>query len=242
MREIKIFDSNEELNIFAATEIIAIAAESIRRRGFFSMALAGGSTPKSLYQLLSEREFAEKINWNAAAFFFGDERNVAPDSDESNFKMANDNLFKPLNISPDRVYRWRTELGQPDKIADDYAAAVELFFQGFPKFDLILLGMGDDGHTASLFPFTNALEESGKIAVANRVEKLNATRLTLTFPVLNSARNAMFLVSGEKKAETLREVLQGDFQPRRLPSQNVKPADGRLFWLADSAAARLLKI
>jgi 6-phosphogluconolactonase len=239
---IKIFDDAEQLNRFAAEKFLEIAnasIASIKRR--FAVALAGGSTPKSLYQLLASDEFSDRINWKPTFFFFGDERNVAPDSDESNFKMANETLLEPLNIDKDKIYRWHIEREIPKKIVDDYADDIEYFFRGFPCFDLILLGMGDDGHTASLFPFTEALNETERVAVANRVEKLDTIRFTLTFPVINNARNVIFLVKGADKAETLRAVLQGEFQPEKYPSQNVKPTNGNLFWLIDREAARLLE-
>ena len=237
---IKIFDDADGLNRFAAEKFVEIVDEAIKNRGQFTVALAGGSTPKSLYQLLASNDFQSKINWKPIFFFFGDERNVAPDSDESNFKMANETLLEPLNIDIDKIYRWHVEREIPKKIGDDYADAIKYFFRGFPNFDLILLGMGDDGHTASLFPFTEALQETEKLAVANPVEKLDTIRFTLTFPVINNARNVIFLVKGADKAETLRAVLQGEFQPEKYPSQNVKPINGNLFWLVDREAAGLL--
>jgi 6-phosphogluconolactonase len=274
---IKIFSNGKELNRFAAEKFVEIGNEAIEDRGFFSLALAGGSTPKSLYQLLASEEFRDKLDWASVFFFFGDERNVAPDDDESNFRMAEQNLFLPLVkyrlehphtaqtpktprsptfpvhrlVDPQRneslfgiMYRWQTPGENTEEIAADYEKAIRKFFNlsdnEFPRFDLILLGMGDDGHTASLFPFTEALKETKKIAVANKVEKLETTRLTLTFPVINNARNVIFLVKGEDKAETLRRVLRGEFEPEKFPSQNVKPEDGSLFWLVDLAAARFL--
>lgn len=237
---IRIFEDTEQLNRFAAEKFVEIAKEAIEKRGQFTVALAGGSTPKSFYQLLASKEFLDKIYWKLIFFFFGDERNVAPNSDESNFKMANENLLEPLNIDKDKIYRWHVEREIPKKIIDDYADGIEYFFRGFPHFDLILLGMGDDGHTASLFPFTEALSETEKIAAANYVGKLNTIRFTLTFPVINNARNVVFLVKGADKAETLQAVLQGEFQPEKYPSQNVKPTGGNLFWLVDREAARLL--
>lgn len=252
---LKIFPTIAELNRFAAEKFVETANDSIEKRGRFAVALAGGSTPKSLYRLLSGDKFKDKINWGKVCFFFGDERNVLPDAPESNFRMANENLFKPLQINENNIFRWKTELRNAEEIARDYEKKLRTFFhpdiyprnaaKGSDSFDLILLGMGADGHTASLFPFTDALkiaEGEGwvKIAVANPVEKLNATRLTLTFPIINNAKNVIFLVAGAEKAETLREVLEGDFAPEKLPSQNVKPKDGNLFWLLDKNVAKLL--
>jgi len=239
---IKVFSSLETLNEFAAEEFIALAKEAIEERGQFTVALSGGSTPKSFYQLLASEKFRDKINWKAVFFFFGDERNVPSESEESNFRMANETLFVPLKTDEDKIYRWETDFETADKVAEEYGERVRFFFRDFPKFDLILLGMGADGHTASLFPFTDALKETDEIAVSNFVEKLDTTRLTVTFPVINKARNVIFLIKGADKAETLKTVLEGDFQPEKFPAQNVKPADGKLFWLVDDEAAALLQL
>ncbi|HEX8637480.1 MAG TPA: 6-phosphogluconolactonase [Pyrinomonadaceae bacterium] len=237
---LKVCPNEEEFNRFAAERFIEIGKAAIAERGRFTVALSGGSTPKAIYRMLASETFRDKIEWKSVFFFFGDERNVAPDSEESNFKMANETLFEPLNIDKDKIYRWHTEIQTPEKIAEDYNDGIEYYFRSFPKFDLVLLGMGADGHTASLFPFSEALKETKKIAVANKIEKLETTRLTLTFPVINNARNVVFLVKGGNKAETLHAVLRGDFQPEKFPSQNVKPESGELFWLIDEAAARFL--
>jgi len=240
-----IADDADELNKIAAAKFVSIAREAIKKRGKFSVALAGGSTPKGLYQLLADEKFRSLIDWTKAFFFFGDERNVLPDDAESNFRMANENLLKPLEIHTDNIFRWQTELENAEEIAADYERKIKEFFNlsenEFPRFDLILLGMGDDGHTASLFPHTEALNETEKIAVENRVEKLNTTRLTLTFPTINNAANVIFLIDGEKKAEVLCEVLTGEIQPEKFPSQNIKPRNGSLFWILDSDAAQNLE-
>lgn len=242
---IKVFPNIEELNNFAAEKFVEIANDAINsERNSFAVVLAGGSTPKSLYKLLSSEKFKDKIDWKKVFFFFGDERNVFPDSDESNFKMANENLFETLKVSQSNIFRWKTELLNVEIIAENYSESISKFLKlknEFPKFDLILLGMGADGHTASLFPFTDALRETVKIAIENYVEKLDSMRLTLTFPVINNARNIMFLVKGADKAETLRDVLEGEFQPEKLPSQSVKPTNGNLFWLCDGESAVYLK-
>ncbi len=241
---IKIFSDVEQLNRFAADKFVEIADVSIRSNGRFTIALSGGSTPKSLYQSLSSDEYKNKIDWSKVFFFFGDERNVAPDNKDSNFRMANENLFTPLQIPAENILRWHTEIEDAGIIADDYETAILLFFaleeERFPRFDLILLGMGEDGHTASLFPHTDALKATERNALANPIEKLDTTRLTLTFPVINNAANVMFLVQGADKAETLREVLQGEFQPEKYPAQAVKLNGGELFWLVEKEAALFL--
>ena len=243
---LKIFADKQELFLFAARKFVEIANAAIVRNGRFSVALAGGSTPKSLYQLLAGEQFKDKIDWSKVFFFFGDERDVLPDEDESNYKMANESLFEPLKIDERNIFRWQTEIEPTAAIAEKYAAAVGDFFApqdaaSLPRFDLILLGMGADGHTASLFPFSDALGETEKIAVVNRVEKLDSNRLTLTFPVINHAADVMFLVAGADKAAALREVLEGEYQPEKFPSQSVEPVNGELFWLADDQAAHSLE-
>ncbi|MDQ2747194.1 MAG: 6-phosphogluconolactonase, partial [Acidobacteriota bacterium] len=184
---IKIFPNFEELTEFAAEKFVALAQDALKKRKRFTVALSGGSTPKALYALLAGEKFQKAIDWKHVYFFFGDERNVLPDEDESNFLMANDALFQPLNIAADKIYRWHTEIEPPAHIARDYAEHIGNFFKKLPRFDLILLGMGDDGHTASLFPHTSALLELKRIAVANYVEKFDANRLTFTFPTINRA-------------------------------------------------------
>ncbi len=249
---IKVFPTIEELNNFAAERFVEIANDSIEKRGRFAVALSGGSTPKSLFKLLSGDKFRNKVDWSRTFFFFGDERNVFPENDESNFKMANENLFQSLQIKAENIFRWQTELQDANKIAEDYSQKLVKFFEldiqpsaaahdsDLPQLDLVLLGMGADGHTASLFPFTAALHETAKIAVANPVEKLQTTRLTLTFSTINNAENLMFLIAGADKAEVLRTVLQGEYEPEKYPSQNIIPTNGKLFWLLDEKAAKLL--
>jgi 6-phosphogluconolactonase len=242
---IKTFSNIEELSNFAAEKFVEIGNEAIKKHGKFTVALAGGSTPRSLYQLLVSDDFKNKIDWQKAFFFFGDERDVSPASNQSNFKMANEILFKPLEIQKTNIFRWQTEIINAVEVAEQYEKYVRKFFKlepgEFPRFDLILLGMGDDGHTASLFPHTKVLLETSKIAAAEMIKKLNSNRLTLTFPTINNASNIIFLVSGENKAKTLQKVLEAEFQPEKFPSQGVKPTKGKLIWLIDEAAAENLE-
>lgn len=244
MQVIKIFQNPEELNLYAAVKFIAAGNAAIEQNGRYSVALAGGSTPKALYKLLASEELRTQLDWRKVFFFFGDERDVSIDSEESNFRMAYESILKPLEIQPENIFRWQTEFGNAEKTAENYAQTIKSFFDlsenEFPRFDLILLGMGEDGHTASLFPFSEGLRENEKIAVVNFVEKFNTNRLTLTFPVINNASNIVFLISGSAKADALREVLRGESQPEKFPSQNVNPKDGNLFWLVDREAATLL--
>lgn len=228
----------------AAAKFVSLARAAILKKGKFAVALAGGSTPKELYRLLASDKFRALLDWTKIYFFFGDERNVSPKDAESNFRMADESLLQPLSIKAENIFRWQTELEDADKIAENYEKTIKDFFRlnekEFPRFDLILLGMGDDGHTASLFPFTKALSEREKIAVANPVEKLNTTRLTVTFPAINAAENIMFLVGGEKKADVLRRVLLGETEREKYPAQNVRPLGGNLFWLLDEKSAQAL--
>ena len=236
MNNFHIAESPDELSKRAKEFFVATAKNAIDERGQFTIALSGGSTPKLLYQKL----VSAKLDWEKVFFFFGDERNVPPDHDDSNFRMAFETLFHPLNIDHANVYRWKTEVGNPVEVAIEYAFSTATFFQGFPRFDMMLLGLGTDGHTASLFPHTEALHEQSDIAVANLVEKLEENRFTLTFPVINNAANVVFLVSGEEKAGTLKDVVDGELRPDDLPAQSVSPQNGTLHWFVDKAAAARL--
>ena len=236
-----ISENLQALSRSTAEMFVRIGSEAIERNNRFAVALSGGSTPKLLFQILSSEEFRLRVDWTKTFFFFGDERHVEPNSAESNYRMVRENLFEPLKIPPENVYRWRAEWQNAEEIALDYEKTLTDFFETeMPRFDLILLGMGADGHTASLFPETYALTETQKLAVANWVKKLDSFRLTLTFPLINNAANIIFLVGGTEKAEMLKTVLEGEFEPQKFPAQNVNPRDGNLFWLIEKDAARLL--
>jgi len=225
-----------ELASRAAAEFVRLAKDSIDTRGRFLVALSGGSTPTLLYRQL----VGTSLDWGKVFFFFGDERNVPPDEDASNFRNANKDLFRPLRIREDRIFRWRTELEGPDKVAQDYQDRLEDMGPGLPRLDLVLLGMGSDGHTASLFPATEALVEIERFAVANWVPHLGSWRYTLTLPVINNARNVCFLVAGTDKAETLSKVFESDSEADKLPAQSVQLTKGELIWFVDQAAASKL--
>ncbi len=245
MKNLKIFKDLQELSKFAAGQFIAIGNKKINKNGRFAVALSGGSTPKTLYNLLLTDEFKEKIDWERVFFFFSDERDVSPISEKSNFRMANESFLKPLNIPKSNVFRWHTEIINASEVAESYERSIIKFFNlaegKFPNFDLIFLGLGDDGHTASLFPFTEALEENEKIVISNYVEKLDTNRLTFTFPTINNAENVVFLVSGKNKAAALKEILNGKENCEKFPAQCVKVPDGKLLWLTDEESALLLK-
>ena len=202
------------------------------------MVLAGGSTPKAAYEILA-RDYAEAIDWGRVHAFFGDERTVPPDHEDSNYRMAREALLDHVPVGG--VHRIRGEL-PPDEAAASYEGELRAFFEGEdpPRFDLILLGLGEDGHTASLFPETSALEVTDRLVVANPVLKLDTTRITLTAPVLNAAHDVSFLVAGGGKAEALKEVIEGDADPRAYPAKLVGPPGG-LTWMVDRAAASMLE-
>src|SRR5688572_1769664 len=197
-RTILIKKDLDGLSASAAGLFVQIANASIAKYDSFLVALAGGSTPRKCYEKI-ESEYRTAVDWEKVYFFFGDERNVPSDSDESNYKMANENILSPLNIDPRRVFRWQTELGSVDAVAQDYGNIhlANIFASAGRGFDLVMLGLGADGHTASLFPYSSALKETGARAVANWVEELRAFRFTITFPVINDASNIIFLASGK---------------------------------------------
>lgn len=232
---VRAYESPEELAGAAAREFTDRAAEAIEERGRFAVVLAGGSTPKAMYGILA-RDYANSLDWSKVHVFFGDERTVAPDHEDSNYRMAREALLDHVRVGS--VHRMRCEL-TPDEAAAAYEEQLREFFGGIPQFDLILLGIGGDGHTASLFPETPALEVQDRWVVANPVPKLDTTRVTLTVPVINAAQSVVFLVAGEDKAEALKEILEGDADPREYPATLVRPPTGP-DWMLDHAAARLL--
>jgi 6-phosphogluconolactonase len=238
--EIVVKENISELSRYAAEQFVGLANEYIKQSGRFSVALSGGSTPKGLYKLLAAEEFRNRIDWTGVYFFFSDERCVPPDSVDSNYRMASESLLTPLEISDANIFRWRSE-ETPEKAASSYEWELKSFFKSdLPEIDLILLGMGPDGHTASLFPHSPALHEFVRIAVSNRVEKLKADRLTFTYPLVNNAANVVFLVAGGDKAEVLDQVIRRAKPFDELPSGGVLPLHGNLTWAVDAAAASLL--
>ncbi len=223
----------EELSRRAAEEFVR------RARGRrFCVALAGGSTPRRLYQLLAGAPYRAQVDWTQVEFFFGDERAVPPDHADSNFHMANETLLAQLDLRDPQIHRMRGERDDLDAAAVEYANEIGKVLGGTPPaFDLVLLGLGRDGHTASLFPGTAALSEGRRWVVPNLVPQLDTRRLTLTAPILNHASYLLFLVAGAEKREALAAVLEGPRDPLRFPSQLVRPERGELLWVVDRAAA-----
>ena len=233
---VRVFDDPQDLAEAAAETFAEEAARSIREKGRFAVALAGGTTPKRTYELLADR-YRDALDWSKVHVFFGDERTVPPDHEDSNYRMAYEALLSRVPVGS--VHRMRGELPPPEAAAL-YEEELTAFFGGPPGFDLVLLGIGADGHTASLFPNTPALDTRDRWAVENPVEKLGTQRLTLTVPAINAARKVVFLVAGEGKAEALRAVLKRGTDPRDYPAKLVQPASGPA-WMVDQAAGRLLE-
>jgi len=240
-RTIEVVATAADLFHAAAEEFITLGRAAIGAQGRFAVALSGGSTPKALYSLLATNY--ANFAWNRVFLFFGDERHVPPTDAESNYRMVNEALLTHIAIPSENVFRVPAENPDAAVAAADYEAQLRRFFElkpgEFPRFDLILLGMGPDGHTASLFPDSLALEEKMRLVVANWVAKFNTHRITFTFPVLNHAAEVMFMASGTDKAEMLHQVLEARNTPP-LPSQRVQPSNGKLLWLLDDAAAAKL--
>jgi 6-phosphogluconolactonase len=240
MKEIVVCSDAEELNRRTAEQFVKLATKSVAATGRFTVALSGGSTPRAFYSLLASQTFQPLVPWSKVYFFWGDERCVAPDHPESNYGMARVMMLEKVPVPKENVYRVPTEKGNAQRIAAEYERILRTFF-GFnegqqPRFDLILLGMGEDGHTASLFPGTAALKETGTVT-SNDIQKLGTHRVTLTIPAINQAAHVVFLVSGSSKSSVLKEVLEGQDQPTRLPSQSIQPVEGKLLFLVDRAAA-----
>jgi 6-phosphogluconolactonase len=235
----------EQVARAAADDFATAAIDSVEQHGRFCVALAGGNTPRQVYADLALDEIAgsRRLPWNKIIIFFGDERPVAADHPDSNYRMAAESLLSRVPIPAANVHRVRTELG-PAEAAKAYEAELREIFSlgigGVPRFDLVLLGMGPDGHTASLFPGTDALQETAKLVVANWVEKLDQHRITLTLPVLNNAERVTFVVAGREKAQVLCEVLAEDGAAEKYPAQLVRPVTGSLRWIVDQEAAQSL--
>ena len=240
--DVQVFDDAESVARAAAEEFVELSREAAEGRGAFSVALSGGTTPRRVYELLASDEYGGRVGWPKVHVFFGDERTVPPDHADSNYRMAREALLSRVNIPAENVHRIEG-VGDAVANASDYESVMRGFFgdASWPRFDLVFLGMGDDGHTASLFPESSALEETRAWAAANWVDKLGTWRITLSAPAINAARRVLFLVTGASKAERLDEVLNGAHDPSRLPSQMIRPRDGELRWYVDRAAAAKLK-
>lgn len=236
--EILYFQSKEEFSVECASRIAQCAQKSIQEKGRFAFALSGGETPRSVYETLASK-FQDDFPWNQTYFFFGDERAVPTDHSDSNYKMAFDHLFSRIKIHPANIYQFQTEQNDPPRAAIDYENKIKIFFGlkagQFPSFDLMLLGIGVDGHTASLFPNSAALSEHKHIVVSNYVNQLKSFRLTMTVPVFNHARNVYFVVSSRNKKEMIEKVIRTTRADSQLPATLIRPTPGRATWFVNQS-------
>jgi len=243
--DIRIVPDSASLHRAAAEEFARRAKQAVRAHARFSVALSGGATPSGLYaHLAADPTYRREVPWERIHFFWGDERHVPPDHADNNYGLAYKTLLTRVPVHPANIHRIPTEYEETDPVARQYERTLRAYFQlstgQLPRFDLVLLGLGADGHTASLFPGTQALHETHRLVVANWVDRLGANRITLTVPAFNNASCVIFLVSGEDKAAPLKAVVAGRQDPHRLPAQLIRPMNGELVWLVDQAAGRLL--
>jgi 6-phosphogluconolactonase len=244
-REIRILPDAAAIAKRAAQEFVQCAAAAVQSHGSFTVALAGGSTPKALYNLLvTDPALRSQVPWDKLHLFFGDERHVPPDHPDSNFRMASEAMLSKSPLTPQQVTRIKAENPDAIQAALEYEKALRDYFKlqpgECPRFDLVLVGMGSEGHTLSLFPGTKALHADGRIVVRNWVGKLYTDRITLTAPAASNAAEILFMVTGADKAPALKAVLEGPFEPEQLPAQALLPHNGKLLWLVDTAAGSLL--
>jgi 6-phosphogluconolactonase len=245
-RQIQVLADPKAVSRAAAMEFVRWAKAATERGGRFAVALSGGSTPRQLYQLLASSEFRDRVRWADVHFFWGDERHVPPSDPNSNYRMANEAMLSKVPVLAANIHRVRSEDPDGERAARVYEDELRRSFQlksdQLPRFDLVLLGVGGDGHTASLFPGTSALAETRRLAVAVWVQKLNQFRITLSLPVLNAAALVVFLVVGQEKADVLRRVLEPSGGSDPVPAQLIRPTDGEVKWLVDRGAASQLTV
>ncbi len=258
--EIVIFSDRAALMRDAARRFVTCARDAIQTNRRFAVALSGGATPRELYALLATPEFVTQIDWTHTHLFWGDERAVPPHHPDSNYRMTHDTLLSKIPVPSQNVHRIRTEL-PPEDVAREYENELRAFFQpqstqglqrknsvpsvfsvaDLPNFDLILLGLGSNGHTASLFPHTRVLRETERWVASEYIDAVKMWRITLTAPMINAAKNIVWLVAGADKAETVREVLYGAYRPDDLPAQLIQPTHGQVVWLLDNEASQKFK-
>jgi 6-phosphogluconolactonase len=243
--EYRVYKGADALSRAAAEHFLEKAQAAVAARGVARIAISGGSTPKRTFELLANpaEKFATAMPWQQIELYWVDERTVPPDDKDSNYRMTREVLLDKVPIKPENIFRIEGEL-DPEEAAARYESAIRnhLRLEGAegPRFDVLALGMGDDGHTASLFPHTAAIHEMIRIAVANQVPQKDTWRVTLTWPVINQAHDVFFLIAGKDKAQPVHDVLMGKYDPEVLPSQLIRPSNGRLLMLLDTDAAALL--
>jgi len=245
--DIRIHNDSEAEAGAAATFVLEVGEEAVRVNGRFFIALSGGTTPEILYRSLSSPAFADRFDWSRTTFFFSDERCVPPDDPRSNYALADKTLFTPLRIAPSQIYRMAGESPDPQAAASEYEQQLRLATKtspsAKPSLDLILLGLGEDGHTASLFPGAPVLRDHQRLIAATQSPKDPPNRLTMTLGVINRASVILFVVAGASKAGVVRAILDPKTEAeRRLPASLVEPEEGRLIWFLDRDAAAELPI
>jgi len=246
-REVRILADGNAIARRTAELWVAAAKTAVQQSGVFRVALSGGSTPKTLYTLLTtDPELRAQAPWDKTEFFFGDERHVPAQHADSNFRMANEAMLSKLLLKPEQIHRIKAEYADAERAAQEYEQELRASFklaQGqLPRFDLFLAGMGDEGHTLSLFPGTKALQDNGRLVMRNWIGKFYTDRITMTAPVANNAAIVVFMVTRADKAPALKGVLEGPHEPEQLPSQLFQPKSGKLLWLVDTAAAGMLSV
>lgn len=244
-REIRILPDGAAIAKRAAQEFIQAAANAVRAKGTFNVSLAGGSTPKALYGLLAtDPVYRSQVPWDKTHLFFGDERHVGPGHPDSNFRMATEAMISRVPLTKEQVVRIKGEYQDTEEAAREYEQALQSHFKlktgEYPHFDLLFAGMGNEGHTLSLFPGTKALHANGRIVVRNWVGKLYTERITLTALAASNSSQIIFMVTGADKAPALKAVLEGPYEPEQLPAQLLQPTNGKLLWLVDTAAGSML--
>jgi 6-phosphogluconolactonase len=243
--KIQIFQDLEAVSRAAAVLFTELARERVRQGRVFTAALSGGSTPRTFLEILANPEFSQRIQWESVHLFQVDERCVPPENLQSNYRMIRGSLLRPVPGAAENFHRMVAEQEDRDSASAEYEEEIRKVLApaegSLPPFDLIFLGLGSDGHTASLFPGSSALTENIKWVCPNYVEKLQMHRLTLTYPVINAAAEVVFLVAGSDKAEILRHVLEGPRDHQRFPAQGVQPAGGSATWYLDRPAAQSLR-
>ncbi len=243
--EYRVYDGADALSRAAAEHFLKRAQTAVASNGVVRIAISGGNTPKRTFELLANpaEKFVKAMPWQRVELYWVDERSVPPDNKDSNYRMTREAMLDKVPLKPENIFRIKGEL-DPEEAAARYESAIRnhLRLEGAqgPRFDVLALGMGDDGHTASLFPHTAAIHEMIRIAVANQVPQKDTWRITLTWPVINAARDVFFLIAGKDKAQPVHDVLLGKYDPEVLPSQLIRPSDGRLLMLLDRDAAALL--
>lgn len=243
--EVRILPDAASIAKRAAATLLEIAGDAVRQKGSFELVLSGGSTPKALYGLLvDDPALRSQVPWEKMHLFFGDERHVKPEDPQSNYRMAWEAMISKSPLKPEQVTRVKAENPVAEDAAKDYEQAIRTYFKladgQFPRFDLVLLGMGSEGHVASLFPGTKALRENRRIVVHNWVGKVLMDRITLTAPAINNARHIISMVTGADKCPALTAVLERVYEPDQLPAQLIQPVNGTLLWLVDTAAGGML--